>query len=148
VCDSAEFQLEFLVGRGNNFSISALHGTFHRSREVGYRAGPVAFTKCDFVRIIDQMIIGERLEELRRFKIMVMSSSCRFGLTRSIHGDGLYMALPERFPKRAPRSRIPGIIQRFHEIQIFFNTHLYIASPFSILVLRKSVVKLAFTLSV
>jgi len=110
----AELNMEFLVCWRNHLPVSSFHRSRHGACKIGHRASVIPLSEKDLVGIVHEMVVRKCLEEFHRFHVMVMQSSCWFGLTRPVHGHIFSMALPERLPKRTSRSRIPSVIQRFH----------------------------------
>src|SRR5438105_2968807 len=120
--DGAKLYMEALSRRLNYFTVGCFHLSFHCSIEIGYRAGMIVLLEHDFVGYIYQMVVGKSLEEFYSFQVMVVTSSCRFGLTWPVDGDVLSMTLSEGLPQWTLGSRIPSVVQSLHQVrQIFYN---------------------------
>src|SRR5919109_3954643 len=102
--------MEFLVRRRNGLAVSSIHGSLHRSREIGHGARVVSLAEEYFVRVVDDMVVWERFEELYGFKIMVVSAHCRRCSARPVHGHLLVVAFPESLPERTIGSRVPCVV--------------------------------------
>src|SRR5215472_13420713 len=114
--------MEFLVGRLNHFAVSPFHRALHCSRKVGDSACVVALTEEDLVGIVDEMVVGEGLEELDRFQIMVVASHGRRRTTWPVNSDGFCVPFSESVPKRTVWTRVPSIVESLHQIQVSFNS--------------------------
>src|SRR6267378_6981411 len=77
--DGAKLHMEALSRRLNYFTVGCFHLSFHCSVEIGHRAGVIVLLEYNLVRSIYQMVIGESVEELYGFQVMVIASSRRFG---------------------------------------------------------------------
>ena len=87
----------------------------------------VSLTEGDLVRVVDQLV-GEGFEELGGLEVMVVSSSCRFGLSWPIHCCIFRMTLLD-----VSQSELPGpafqapssvfINSRFSFAPILFISH-------------------------
>src|ERR671925_1871823 len=102
--------MEFLVRRRNGLAVVSLHGSLHRSREIGYGARVVSLAEEYFVGVVDEMVVWERFEEFYSFKIMVVSAHRRRCSSRPVHGHLLVVAFPESLPERTVGSRVPCIV--------------------------------------
>ena len=56
----AELDMELFVGRGDQLSVR----TLHRACKVRNGARPFPLSNLHFIRMINQMIVGERFEKL------------------------------------------------------------------------------------
>jgi hypothetical protein len=64
--------------------------------------------------MIDQMIVGERLEKVDGLRLVIVAPSCWLGLTRPKDGGVLRMALFKRIPVLC----VPRIVECPHELKI------------------------------
>jgi hypothetical protein len=109
----AEIYVEALVRRLDDSSVRHGHWTFHSSSEIGNRAGPLALPQHDLVRIVDEMLVREHLEECNRLLFMgIYAMSWR--LIRPAH-DAIFRVI---FPKCLQVLRVPRIIELPHILQI------------------------------
>ena len=71
MCDRAELDMKLLVGRRNQLAVRPPHRSAHRACKIRNRTRPFALSDLHFIGMINQMIVGERLEKfdgLRRFQ--------------------------------------------------------------------------------
>jgi len=62
VCDGAELDMKLLVGRRDQLAVGTLHRSTHRTCKIRNGARPFALSNLHFIGMIDQMIVGEGLE--------------------------------------------------------------------------------------
>ena len=104
-----------------NLAIETLPRADHLSFPFGDRAGPIAGPEHHAVWIVLEVILN-RLEERLRLFVVRVPANRRVRLTWPVHLRVRRMPLPEHLPVL----RIPGIVERFHPLQVLFSTH---ASP-------------------
>src|SRR3989441_9526576 len=121
----AELDVEALVGRRDRLAVRDLHGPLHRPVEVGHGTGLVAVREQDLVGPVDQVVVGERLEEFFGLGLMVGSPSGRVRLSRPVHGRVRGVALPEY----GPVLLVPCVVQRLHQLENLFALHAPPRSP-------------------
>src|SRR2546422_9420397 len=79
----------------------------------------VAVREQDLVRPVDQMVVGERLEEFFGLGLMVGSPSGRFRLSRPVHGRVRGVSLPENRPVLL----VPCVVQSLHPFEKLVSLH-------------------------
>src|SRR5579872_3378634 len=114
--------MKAFVGSRDHLTVGSFHRTFHRTSEIGNGAGPVALGDFHFVRMVNEVIVWKRLEELDRFRFMIRTAQSRFRLTGP-RDDGVgRMALF----KRIPVLPIPRVVERSHQFKV---TLCHIVTP-------------------
>src|ERR1700686_472225 len=112
--NGTEIYVETLVRGLDHRSAWHRHRTCHRSPEIRHSARPFALSNLHFIRMISQMIVGERLEKVDGLRLVIAAPSCWLGLTRPKDGGVLGMALFKRIPVLC----VPRIVECPHEFQI------------------------------
>ena len=74
VGDGAELHVEAPVRRRDHPAVGRLHRALHGARRVRHRARVVPLAEEDPVRVVDQVVVREGLEELDRFQVVVVPS--------------------------------------------------------------------------
>src|SRR2546429_8867011 len=74
--------MKLLVGRDDHLAVRTLHRSVHRTCKIRNGTRPLALSNLHFIGMIDQMVVGERLEKFDGLRLVIISSSCRLGLTR------------------------------------------------------------------
>src|SRR5205823_5687538 len=110
--------VEALIRGRNDSSIRHSHRTLHGSGEIGNRTGPLALAQHDFVRIVDEVLVWEHLEECNRLLFMgVYAVGGR--LIRPAH-DAIVRVI---FPKCLQVLSVPRIVQLLHILEICCSIH-------------------------
>ena len=63
VCDCTEINVKALARGLNHGSIRHRHRTFHGAGEISDRACPFTLRQHDFVRIVDEVLVGKHVEK-------------------------------------------------------------------------------------
>lgn len=98
VRDGAELNMKLLLSRSDRLAVRPLHWTCHRATEIRNGAGPFALSNLNFIGMIDQMVVGKRLEKLDRLRLMIVDASRRVRLAWPGYNGVCGMPFFERFP--------------------------------------------------
>ena len=79
--DGAELNMKLLASRSDHLAIRPLHRTSHRAIKIRNSAGPVDLGNLNFIGMIDQMVVGKRLEKLYRLGLVIVDAPRRVRLT-------------------------------------------------------------------
>src|SRR5437660_10982958 len=74
--------MKLLVGRDDHLAVRTLHRSAHRTCKIRNGTRPLALSNLHFIGMIDQMVVGERLEKFDGLRLVIISSCCRLGVTR------------------------------------------------------------------
>ena len=113
VCDRAELDMKLLVGRRNQLAVRPLHRSAHCACKIRNRTRPIALRNLHFIGMINQMIVGERLEKFDGLRLVIVAPSCGLGLAGPKYGGVLGMPLFKRSPvlcvplRSGPQSGMP-----------------------------------------
>src|SRR5580704_14942274 len=108
-----EIYLKAFVRGRNHRAVSSLHRPFHRSCELSDGTGPLSLRDHHLVRTIADTIVREGFEHLNTL-LLVRHDAKRRWLVRPVHDAILSMTLA----KCLPVLRVPGIVQRLHQLQV------------------------------
>src|ERR1700687_951150 len=106
--------MKLLVGWRDQLAVGTLHRSAHRACKIRNGTRPFALSNLHFIGMIDQMIVGERLEEFDGLRLVIVAPSCRLGLTRPKHSSVSGMPLFKRLPVLG----VPRIVECPHELKI------------------------------
>src|SRR5438874_1849511 len=106
--------MKLLVGRDDHLAVRTLHRSAHRTCKIRNGTRPLALSNLHFIGMIDQMVVGERLEKFDGLRLVIISSSCRLGLTRPKYSSVPGMPLFKRLPVLC----VPRIVECPHEFKI------------------------------
>ena len=93
MCDGTELDMKLLVGRRDRLAVRTLHRSAHRARKIRNGTRPFALSNLHFIGMIDQLVVGKRLEKLLRLRLVIVAPSCRLGLPGPKYGGVLGMPL-------------------------------------------------------
>lgn len=116
--NGTEIHVETLVRGLDHRSAWHRHRTCHRSPEIRHSACPFALGQHDFVWIVDEMLVRERLEECNRLLFVGVYAVCG-RLIRPAH-DAILRVI---FSKCSQVLCVPRIIQLRHILQICCCIH-------------------------
>ena len=105
VCDRAELDMKLLVGRRNQLAVRPFHRSAHGACKIRNRTRPFALSNLHFIGMINQMIVGERLEKFDGLLLVIVAPSCGLDLARPKYGGVLGMPLFKRLPVLCVRLR-------------------------------------------
>ena len=71
MCDGAELDIKLLVGRRDQLAVRTLHRAAHRARKIRDSTRPFALSYLHFIGMINQMIVGERLEKFDGLRLVI-----------------------------------------------------------------------------
>ena len=114
MCDGAELDMKLPVGGRDQLAVRTLHRSAHRACKIRNGTRPFALSNLHLIGMINQMIVGERLEKFDRLRLVILAPSCGLGLTRPKYGGVLGMPLFKRIPVLC----VPRIVECPHELKI------------------------------
>src|SRR5580700_9869349 len=106
--------MKLLVGGRDQLAVRTLHRSAHRACKIRNSTSPFALSNLYFIRMINQMVVGEGLEKFDGLRLVIVAPSCRLGLTGPKYGGVLGMPLFKRIPVLC----VPRIVECAHEFKI------------------------------
>src|SRR6202162_5474494 len=109
--------MKLLVGGRDQLAVRTLHRSAHRACKIRNGTRPFPLSNLHFIGMINQMIVGERLEKFDRLRLVIVAASCPLRLGGPKYGGVLGMPLF----KRTPALCVPRVVECPHKLKIVLS---------------------------